>query len=150
MRPLPLLLCALLAVGCAKSPRDQGPAPTSQFAEANLEFGAAPDPAKPDVRPGRLTCTVGLIPAYKYKDAAQLALWVFPRSSGPQLNQDCDLSNPALKGRQAPIISQSFTGEGVLLHFNAMWPGGSPDQVLALDVMHHGRRIARVFGTMQG
>ncbi|HET8901779.1 MAG TPA: hypothetical protein VFM84_07565 [Holophagaceae bacterium] len=150
MRSLPLLLCALLAVGCAKSPGTQGPAPTSQFAEANLTLGPAPDPAKPDDRPGRLTCTVGLIPAYKYKDAAQLSLWVFPRSSASQLNQDCDFADPALKGRKAQIISQSFTGEGVLLHFDAMWPGGPTDQVLGLDVMRHGRRITRIFGTMQG
>lgn len=149
MRSLPLLLCALLAVGCGKSPATQGPAPTSQFAEANLTFGPPADPAKPNERPGRLSCTVGLIPAYKHKDAAQLALWVFPRSSAGQLNQDCDLSNPALAGHQAPIISQAFTGEGVLLHFDAVWPGGPQNQILALDVARHGRRITRIFGTMQ-
>ena len=150
MRSLPLLLCALLAVGCAKSPDTKGPAPTSQFAGVNLDFGPAPDPAKPNDRPGRLSCTVGLIPAYKHKDAAELVLWVFPRSSGPQLNQDSDFSNPALKGHQARIISQSFTGEGVLLHFDAVWPGGPTDQILALDVMRHGRRITRIYGTMLG
>ncbi|HET8901962.1 MAG TPA: hypothetical protein VFM84_08510, partial [Holophagaceae bacterium] len=65
-------------------------------------------------------------------------------------NQDCDFADPALKGRKAQIISQSFTGEGVLLHFDAAWPGGPTDQVLGLDVMRHGRRITRIFGTMQG
>jgi hypothetical protein len=150
MRSLPLLLCAFLAVGCAKAPSTHGPAPTSQFAEANLQFGPAPDPAKPDDRPGRLTCTVGLIPAYKYKDAAVLSLWVFPRASAAQLNQDSDFASPALNGRKAQIISQSFTAEGVLLHFDAVWPGGPTDQILALDVMRHGRRITRIFGTMQG
>ncbi len=149
MRSLPVLLCVALALGCSGPRIPDGPAPTSQFAEANLMFGPAPDPAKPDMRPGRLTCTVGLIPAYKYEDAADLALWVFPRSSAGGLNPSCDLADPALHGQRAPILSQSFTGEGVLLHFTAAWPGGPDNQILALDVSRRGRRIARVFGTMQ-
>jgi len=93
---------------------------------------------------------VGLIPAYKHKDPPLLALWVFPRSSASQLNPDCDLSNPALQGHHAQIIEQAFTGEGVLLHFDAAWPGGPQNQILALDVIRHGRRLTRIFGTMQG
>lgn len=150
MRPLPIVLCALLAAGCAKSPSSQAPAPASQFAEVNLTFGPPQDPAKPQNRPGRLSCTVGLIPAYKHKDAPELALWVFPRSSGPQLNGECDLAATALQGRRAQIIEQAFTGEGVLLHFDAAWPGGPQDQILALDVLRGGRRVTRIFGTMQG
>ncbi|MBS1783848.1 MAG: hypothetical protein JST24_00310 [Acidobacteria bacterium] len=153
MRSLPVLLCVALALapalGCSGPKVPEGPAPTSQFAEANLVFGPAPDPTKPEVRPGRLTCTVGLIPAYKHKDAADLALWIFPRESASGLNDSCDFANPALHGQRAPIISQSFTGEGVLLHFSAIWPGGPQNQILALDVSRHGRRIARIFGTMQ-
>ncbi len=149
MRSLPVLLCAALALGCSGPKVPAGPAPTSQFAEANLVFGPAPDPAKPEVRPGRLTCTVGLIPAYKHKDAADLELWVFPRSSAGGLNPSCDLSDPTLHGQRAPILAQSFTGEGVLLHFTAAWPGGPENQILALDVSRHGRRITRIFGTMQ-
>ena len=150
MRSLPVLLCALLAVGCGKSPSSfQGSAPASQFAEASISYGPPPDPSKPRERPARLTCTVGLIPAYKYKDGAQLELWVFPQSSAPRLTLGGDLSDPALQGRRLSIFEQSFSGEGVLLNFNAFWPGGPQGQIIALDVMHHGRRFVRVFGTPQ-
>ena len=148
MRSLPVLLCVALALGCS-TPKKDGPAPSSQFAEVNLAFGPAPDPSKPEIRPGRLSCTVGLIPAYKHKDAATLDLWVFPRTSAPGLNDTCDFSDPTLHGQRAQIISQAFTGEGVLLHFTAIWPGGPENQVLALDVSRHGRRLTRIFGTMQ-
>lgn len=150
MRSLPLVLCAVFLLGCAKSPYgSQGTAPASQFAEASLSYGAPPDPSKPQERPARLTCTVGLIPAYKFKDGAQLELWVFPGSSAPGLSMGGDLSDPALQGRRVQIIEQSFSGEGVLLNFSAAWPGGPRGQIIALDVMHHGRRFARVFGTPQ-
>ena len=149
MRSLPVLLCALLAVGCAKSPNSLGPGPTSQFAEASIFYGPPPDPSKPQDRPSRLTCTVGLIPAYKYKDGAELDLWAFPRSSAPRLTMGGDLSDPSLKGLRLPILEQSFSGEGVLLNFSAAWPSGLRDQVIALDVLHHGRRFVRVFGTPQ-
>ncbi|MDE3033347.1 MAG: hypothetical protein KGI56_06760 [Acidobacteriota bacterium] len=150
MRSLPLLLCAALLLGCTKSPStSQRTAPASQFAEASLSYGPPPDPSKPQERPARLTCTVGLIPAYKYKDGAQLELWAFPGASAPRLTLATDLSDPSLQGHRVPIVEQSFSGEGVLLNFSAIWPGGPRDQVIVLDVMHHGRRFARVFGTPQ-
>lgn len=149
MRPLLLVLSALLASGCATSPATSGKGPSSQFAEANLTFDPPADPAHPEMRPGQLSCTVALIPAFKHKDGAQLALWLYPRSSAPMLNMECDLANPALQGRQAPIFGQAFTAEGALLHFQAGWPGGAPDQIMALDISRNGRRIARIFGTLQ-
>ena len=150
MRLLQPALCALLVLGCAKSPASDNKTATSQFAEANIVFGPPSDPAHPEIRPGQLTCTVALIPAYKHQDAAQLALWVFPRSSAPMLNMDCDLSNPALQGRRAPILAQAFTAEGALLNFQAAWPGGETNQIIALDMSRKGRRLVRVFGTLQG
>ncbi len=150
MRILTWSLGALLLMGCAKGPSNgQAPAPASQFAEVNLTFGPPQDPSRPQDRPGRLSCTVGLIPAYRHKDPPQLALWVFPRSSAAGLNADADLSAPALHGHQAQIVEQAFSGEGVLLHFDAVWPGGPQDQILALDVVRGGRRFVRVFATMQ-
>lgn len=149
MRTLPLALCALLAFGCSKGPSSDTKV-SSQFAEATLSLGQPADPSKPQERPGRLSCTIGLIPAYKYKDAAQLTLWVFPRSSTPGLNPNCDLADPNLHGHQARILNQAFTGEGALLHFEAEWPGGPSNQILALDVLRRGRRLDRIFATLQG
>lgn len=149
MRPLAPVLCVLLAFGCAKSPTSETRSVGSQFAEASLILGQPTNPADPASAPGYLNCTVGLIPAYKSKDAAELALWVFPRSSGQMLSKDCDLANPALQGKRAQILSQSFTGEGALLTFQAQWPGGSRGQIVALDVLRKGRRFDRVFGIVQ-
>lgn len=150
MRPLQPVLCALLILGCAKGPSQDAKGPGSQFAEANLVFGQPADPAHPESRPGQLGCTVALIPAYKHTDPAQLDLWVFPRASAPLLTMECDLSDPALHGHRAPILAQAFTAEGALLHFQAAWPGGETNQIIALDVKRKGRRLARVFGTLQG
>lgn len=151
MRSQAALLCLLLAVGCGKPgaiPEEKGP--TSQFAAVEAVPGPAPDPAHPDQRSWTLQCTVALIPAYKYKDPAELTLWVFPRSSASGLNDAANLADPALHGRRAPILGQSFTAEGALLNFEAGWPGGPMNQILALDVSRRGRKIGRMFWTMAG
>ena len=141
------ILCAALILGCGKASTDQGPG--SQFAEASIITGPASNPADPASAPRYLNCTVGLIPAYKYKDAGELVVWIFPRSSGPMLTKDCDLSNPALQGKRVPVLGQSFTAEGALLSFQAGWPGGGPGQIVALDIMRKGDRVIRVYGLVQ-
>jgi len=134
------VLCALLILGCGK-PSTEGK-PGSQFAEASVVAASGSAPTY-------LNCTVGLIPAYKYKDSAELAVWIFPRSSGQMLSMDCDLSGAALQGKRVPVFSQSFSAEGALLNFQAGWPGGGPGQIVALDVLRNGRRLTRVFGIVQ-
>ena len=142
MRPLAPVLCLLLAVGCGKPAVDSKA--TSQFAEVSLSFANPQDPAT-----AFLNCTVGLIPAYKYKDAAELQVWVFPYASAARLTKDGDLSEPSLQGQRAPVLAQSFTAEGALLSFQARCPGAGRGTVVALDVLHNGRRLDRVFGMVQ-
>ena len=142
MRPLIPVLCLVLAVGCGKPATDSKA--TSQFAEVTLSFANAQDPAT-----AYLNCTAGLIPAYKFKDAAELKVWVFPYASAPRLTRDCELSEPSLDGHRAPVMGQNFTAEGALLNFQAQCPGASRGMVIVLDVMHDGRRLDRIFGFIQ-
>ena len=142
MRPLIPVLCLALAFGCAKPSSDAKA--TSQFAEASLGFTNPKDPGT-----AFINCTVGLIPAYKYKDAAELQVWVFPYASGQKLTREGEFSDPALDGHRAPVISQSFTAEGALLSFQAQCPGASRGMIVGLDVLRNGRRLDRVFGIIQ-
>ncbi|MBS1767411.1 MAG: hypothetical protein JST05_08445 [Acidobacteria bacterium] len=142
MRPLMPALCVLVVLGCAK-PNQDGKS-TSQFAEISLNYANPKDP-----NTAYLNCTAGLIPAYKYKDPAELQAWIFPYASGPMLSRDGDLSNPALHGRRVPIMAQSFTGEGALLNFQVQCPGAAPGMIFAVDIYRKNRHLDRIFGLIQ-
>ncbi|MGH7866615.1 MAG: hypothetical protein ACREP9_03030 [Candidatus Dormibacteraceae bacterium] len=113
-----------------------------------LDPGKQPSNGVIAINDASIHATFALVPAYKHKDPPVLVLWLIPRESARLLSMDSDLGTPPFKARKVEIQVQSFTAEGALIHFQARWPGGPVNQILALDIMRHGDRLFRIYGNL--